>query len=229
MTQSDRYYLFFVVTFVTCIVLSNVVGVKLIQGPLNPVEHALTSGIIIYPFSFLLTDIVSEIWGAKRASYMVYFGFAMSCFMLLIVNVILALPAHPYWVSAQNEFGYTSVNDYQNAFASVFSVNGKLVFGSMLAYAIAQKLDVSLFHFFKKQTRGRFLWLRNNGSTLISQLVDTFVVNSILFYWGLGWSLKQGLTVMVTIYVYKILIAFLDTPLAYLSCFILKKKLKPQT
>ena len=97
------------------------------------------------------------------------------------------------------------MGEYQNAFNSVFSVNGKLLFGSMLAYMVAQLLDVRLYHMWKKITKGKYLWIRNNGSTSISQLVDTFIVNSILFYWGFGWEFWQGISVMFTIYILSLI------------------------
>ena len=94
----------------------------------------------------------------------------------------------------------------------------------MLAYMVAQLLDVRLYHMWKKITKGKYLWIRNNGSTSISQLVDTFIVNSILFYWGFGWEFWQGISVMFTIYIYKLILAALDTPLIYLSVAIIRKK-----
>ncbi len=227
--SEDHVYLLFTTLFSVVLVLTNVVGIKLFKGPLNPEAHALTTGIITYPITFLLTDVVSEIWGSKKANVMVILGFAMSLVMLAIVQIALHLPPHPYWVSPNNAFGYESAAEYQNAFRSVFSVNGKLLFGSMLAFLVAQLLDVKLFHMWKKLTKGKMLWLRNNGSTVISQLVDTLIVNSILFYWGFGWEFWQGMVVMGTIYVYKLIMAILDTPFIYLFVHILKKAYRPST
>ena len=148
----------------------------------------------------------------------------MSFVMLIFIQIAMYLPAHPYWVAPNNPFGFETVNEYQNAFNSVFSVNGKLLFGSMLAYMVAQLLDVRLYHMWRRITKGKYLWIRNNGSTSISQLVDTFIVNSILFYWGFGWEFWQGISVMLTIYIYKLILAALDTPLIYLSVAMIKKK-----
>ena len=220
----DQTYLILTTLFSVVLVLTNIIGVKLFQGPFNPTSHALTTGIITYPLTFLLTDVVSEIWGSKKASAMVLIGFLMSFVMLLFVQVALYLPAHPYWVAPNNPFGFETVGEYQNAFNSVFSVNGKLLFGSMLAYMVAQLLDVRLYHMWRRLTKGKYLWSRNNGATSISQLVDTFIVNSILFYWGFGWEFWQGISVMLTIYIYKLILAALDTPLIYLSVAIIKKK-----
>ena len=96
----------------------------------------------------------------------------------------------------------------------------------MLAYMTAQLLDVRLYHFWKKLTKGKHLWLRNNGSTMVSQFVDTAIVNSILFYWGFGWEFWQGVEVMLTIYFYKLMIAIIDTPLIYLGVHLTKKQLQ---
>ena len=224
--KSDLIYLVLTCTFSVVLVMTNVVGVKLFRGPLDPAAHALTTGIITYPLTFLLTDVVSEIWGSRRANYMVGIAFFMSLLMLGIVQIALHVPAHPYWVAPDNTYGFTTAAEYQNAFNSVFSVNGKLLFGSMLAYLVAQLLDVRLFHFWRFVTKGKYLWLRNNGSTAISQLVDTAIVNSILFYWGFGWEFMQGVQVMFTIYFYKLLLALLDTPLIYASVYGLKRYLE---
>ena len=220
----DQTYLILTTLFSVVLVLTNIIGVKLFQGPFNSTSHALTTGIITYPLTFLLNDVVSEIWGSKKASAMVLIGFLMSFVMLIFVQVALYLPAHPYWVAPNNPFGFENVDEYQNAFNSVFSVNGKLLFGSMLAYMVAQLLDVKLYHMWRRITKGKYLWIRNNGSTSISQLVDTFIVNSILFYWGFGWEFWQGISVMLTIYIYKLILAALDTPFIYLAVAIIKKK-----
>jgi len=224
----ERVYLVLAACFVVTLVLTNIIGIKLFAAPHDPASFALTTGILTYPLTFLITDIVSEIYGKKRADFMVFLGFGMSLVMLGIVQVAIHVPAHPYWVPfdptanggqggpAANAF-YETVQGYQHAFESVFSVGPKLVLGSMLAYLCAQLCDNFLFHWWKKKTHGKHLWLRNNGSTWISQLVDTSIVNSILFYWGFGWPFWQGVQVMGTIYIYKLIIAALDTPLIYLG------------
>lgn len=224
LNKSEILYLTLTTAFCVLLVLTNICGTKLFAGPFDPKNHALTTGILTYPLTFLITDIVAEIWGKKRANLLVFLGFGMSFLMLAIVQLSLYLPAHPYWVAPGNPYGYQSVQEYQNAFASVFSVNGKLLFGSMLAYMVAQLLDVRLFEFWRKFSKGKHLWLRNNGSTLISQLVDTAIVNSILFYWGFGWPFWQGVQVMLTIYLYKAILALLDTPFFYFFVWYLRSK-----
>jgi len=231
----ERVYLVLAATFAVLLVLTNIIGIKLFYAPAyeltstvlffipaSDAGFALTTGIITYPLTFLVTDLVSEIYGKRRADFMVLLGFLMSLLMLAITQIAMRVPPHPYWVPADSPF-YESVQGYQHAFESVFSLNGYLLFGSMLAYAAAQLTDNYLYHFYKRLTGGKHLWLRNNGSTMVSQLVDTAIVNSILFYLGFGWDFWTGVEVMMTIYFYKLMIAALDTPLIYGGVWLLKR------
>ena len=232
----ERIYLLLASTFAVVLVLTNIIGFKLFRAPLQP-DFALTAGIITYPVTFLITDIVSEVYGKRRADFMVVVGFLMSVLMLGIVQLAVALPPHAYWVPPEAPFfvdGWragadatpgTAVEGYQHAFHSVFALNGILLVGSMLAYLCAQLTDNYLFHFWKRLTNGKHLWLRNNGSTMISQAVDTLVVNSILFFIGFGMDFATGFGIMLTIYVYKLALAVLDTPLIYLGVFLTKRAL----
>jgi len=222
-SRYERVYLVLAASFVVVLVLTNIIGIKLFRAPFNP-EFALTTGILTYPLTFLFTDLVSEIYGKKRADFMVVVGFFMSLMMLAIVQLAVFVDPHPYWVPADGAF-YASEGEYQTAFQSVFALNGILIFGSMLAYLCAQLVDNYLYHFWKNLTKGKHLWLRNNGSTWVSQLVDTAVVNSILFFIGFGMDFATGFKIMATIYVYKLVLAALDTPLIYLGVYLLKKVL----
>lgn len=222
-SRYERAYLVLASLFAVVLVLTNIIGIKLFPSPFAP-DMALTTGILTYPLTFLITDLVSEIYGKKRADFMVVLGFFMSLVALGIVQLAMRLQPHAYWVPPPGANGfYDSVDGYQHAFESVFALNGVLLFGSMLAYLVAQLVDNQLFHFWKNLTGGRHLWLRNNGSTLVSQLVDTIIVNSMLFYLGFGWGFWQGATVMLTIYLHKALLAILDTPLIYLGVWALRR------
>lgn len=219
----ERTYLVLAASFVVVLVLTNLIGIKLFRAPFNP-EFALTTGILTYPFTFLFTDLVSEIYGKRRADFMVILGFGMSFLSLLIVQVALHVEPHPYWVPPSGAY-FEDVEGYQRAFQSVFALNGLLLFGSMLAYLVAQLIDNRLYHFWKRLTQGKHLWLRNNGSTIFSQLVDTAIVNSILFYAGFGMPFWTGVEIMGTIYAYKVALALADTPLIYLGVYVIKRHL----
>lgn len=223
LSRRDLIYVILAATFVVTLVMTNLIGVKLFRAPFNP-EFALTTGILTYPLTFLLTDWVSEIYGKRRADLMVYLGFGLSLVAMALVQLALAVPPHPYWVAPVAPF-YASEGDYQWAMRSVFSQSALLMVGSMSAYLVAQLADNRLFHFWRELTGGRHLWLRNNGSTLLSQALDTLIVNSVLFYLGFGMDFWTGMEIMLTIYLYKAALALLDTPLFYLGVWALKRSL----
>jgi uncharacterized integral membrane protein (TIGR00697 family) len=210
--ENKRYELLFaglMAVFVTLVVLTNTVGVKLFTagGMILPVS------IIWYPLTFLVTDIVSEIYGARRARFLVIMGFCMSLLLLAFSLIGIALPVASVYPLQQ---------DYQNIFGPVW----RLLFASMAAYLLAQLVDVQLFHFWKRLTRGRHLWLRNNGSTMISQLVDSLTVNTIFLYRNptvFTGTLGDLMGIILGVYVVKVTIAALDTPLCYLGVWAVRR------
>lgn len=218
LSRRDRVYVFLAMLFVTLLVLTNIIGQKLFIW----FGETLTAGLITYPLTFLITDVVSEIYGKRRADRMVIMGFLMTLVMLVIVQISIALPASPIWGSTIAE-GLDHGDAMQNAWLGSFGVGGWLVTGSMCAYLAAQLTDNWLFHFWRRLTRGKYLWIRNNGSTMVSQLVDTFIVNSFLFYGAFGWEFVAGLQVMAVIYLFKLAIAAVDTPFCYLGIYLLRR------
>ena len=216
--------------FVVVLVLTNVIGVKLFLAFPELLPNGffgepitLTTGILTYPITFLLTDVVCEVYGGKRAKLMVITGFVMSLLSLVLIQTASLVPGSPVWPSGNPHFG--SVDEMQLAYESVFSLPGILIFGSMTAYLIAQLVDVRLFHLFKRRTKGRHLWLRNNGSTMVSQLIDTIIVNCIFLGYGLGLDWVVIGKIILASYVFKILFAAIDTPFAYLGVALLRRYL----
>jgi uncharacterized integral membrane protein (TIGR00697 family) len=202
-TRYERCFTILTALFVTFVVLTNTAGVKLFEagGRILPVS------ILWYPLTFLVTDVVSEIYGARRARLMVVLGFAMSVVLLGASLLGIALPTSDV---------YPLGDDYRNIFSPV----GRLLFASMAAYLLAQLIDVRLFHFWKRVTRGRHLWLRNNASTMVSQLIDSVTVNVIFLYKNptvFTGTNADLLGIIVSVYVVKVLIAAADTPLCYLG------------
>lgn len=231
LTRSEGLYTFCAAAFAVVLVLTNIVGVKLFLlfpggGPawLNGGEPVtLTSGIITYPLTFLLTDLVAEIWGKKRADLMVVLGFVMSLIMLGIVQLAIGLTPSPFWTNP--ELGLNESSELQDAFVATFFYPGILLGASMTAYLVAQLFDVRLYHFWWRVTGGRHMWLRNNGSTLISQLVDTIIVNSIFLHWGLRWEWEAIWPVIIAVYICKVVLALCDTPLIYLGRALMRRYL----
>ncbi len=195
--------------FVTFVVLTNTVGVKLFTafGIVLPVS------IIWFPLTFLITDIVSEMYGARRARFLVIMGFCMSLLLLAFSLIGILLPVAEF---------YPLQEDYTNIFGPIW----RLLFGSMAAYLLAQLIDVRLFHFWKKLTKGKHLWLRNNASTMISQFIDTFTVNTIFLYKNpavFTGDFGDLMGVILGVYILKVAIAALDTPLCYLGVWFVER------
>ena len=153
---------------------------------------------------------------------MVFVGFVMSLMVLFFMQLILYLPPHASWYTPNNPFNFSSLDEYQSAFSSVFSVAPKAMLASLLAYGVAQLMDVRIFHFFKKLTNDKHLWLRNNVSTLISQFFDTIIVWGIIAYWGLNLSLPVTMNLIMICYAYKLVIALCDTPFVYLGVAVIR-------
>ena len=190
--------------FVTSLVVSNSMINKLTDIPLPLIGLATISvGTLPYPVTFLCTDLVSEVYGKRRADMLVIIGFVVSGYMLLLLYLGRILPlSHMQDASVQDDF------------VAVFGQSTRAIIASMVAYMTAQFIDVRLYHYWWRLTNGRHLWLRNNASTLLSQLIDTVAVVTILFFNTL--TIPELRDVIVSSYIYKLLVALADTPLMYL-------------
>ena len=164
-----------------------------------------------YPITFLVTDLISELYGKKKADQIVISGLVASVFVMGVVLLANAMP-QTAWSPVTSE-----------TFNKVFGLFGPAVFASMIAYLTAQFIDIRIFHFWKRLTKGKHLWLRNNGSTIVSQFVDTAAVLTLLCTAGvIEWSRFPGL--LQNGFIFKMMVAFLDTPLFYLGVRLLKPK-----
>ena len=216
--EAFHIYLYLGALFITSLVVSNLIFQKFFfWKPFGDVTvfgaplFELSVGILPYPITFLITDLISEIYGQKKANQVVTAGIFASVFSMGIIFVANYVPA----------IESSPVNDA--TFIEVFGLSPLGVLASMLAYLAAQYIDISIYHFWKRLTNGRYLWLRNNFSTLTSQFVDTFTVVGLLCLFGvLPWSLFYGL--VVSGFLFKVLIALLDTPLLYLFVYLFRKR-----
>lgn len=194
------------------------------------VPFILFAGSLPYPITFLCTDFISEFYGRKRANLVVWVGLMLNLWVLFIVWLGGVLPPIPEMMPST---GLPSVEDPNYVFYAIRKLTFGGVAGSMIAYLTAQFVDVSVFHFLKKLTKGKMLWLRNNGSTLTSQLVDSVTVALILYFWADAWTIPEGQTVIgfLTIiilsnYIFKMSSALIDTIPFYLGVGFLSKYLK---
>ncbi|MGB5189985.1 queuosine precursor transporter [Robiginitalea sp.] len=216
--KAYRIYLYLAALFITSLVVSNLIfqkffywqpfgDITLFGAPL----FEISVGILPYPITFLITDLISEIYGRKKANQVVTAGIFASFFSMGIVLLANALPA----IEA------SPVDD--TLFSRVFALSPVAVLASMIAYLFAQYVDIAIYHFWKRVTHGKHLWLRNNFSTFSSQIIDTTTVVSLLCVFGvLPWSMFYGLVVSGVIF--KIIIAFLDTPLLYFFVYLMRRR-----
>ena len=222
MNQKDKafayqIFLYLAALFITSLVVSNLIFQKFFYW--QPFEATvfgiplfeLSVGILPYPITFLITDLISEIFGQKKANQVVVAGIFASFFsigILLLADFVPAIQSSPI----DNE-----------TFSQVFSLSPLAVLASMIAYLFAQFIDIKLYHYWKKVTQGKHLWLRNNFSTFASQFLDTFTVILLLCLFGvLPWDLFLGL--VVSGFIFKVLVAAIDTPFLYLFVYLIRKR-----
>ena len=216
---AQRIYMLLGALFITSLVVSNLIFQKFFYWHPFDIEifgfrlFEISVGILPYPITFLITDLISEIYGKKRANQVVVTGIFASLFSLLIILVADMVPA------IEN----SPVNDA--LFTKVFGQSAIAVFASMTAYLFAQFIDIQIYHFWKRLTKGKHLWLRNNFSTWFSQFVDTFTIVTLLCSFGIiDWVNFKGL--LVSGFLFKVFVAACDTPFLYLGVYLFRKRFK---
>ncbi|MCA8950710.1 MAG: queuosine precursor transporter [Planctomycetes bacterium] len=201
----DFGFLLLASVFLASLVVCNLIANKFLTVDLGFKVFVLSAGALPYPITFLATDLMSEIYGHRRASFVVWSGFAASLFVLLAL-----------WLGdlfAATDLVPGGIDD--ETYRHVFGTAPRVIAASMTAYLVAQLVDVRLFHFWRKLTDGRHLWLRNNASTIVSQLLDSALVIFVL---------KVGLmptgdmaAIVLDLWLFKALVALADTPFFYLG------------
>ena len=213
-----RIYLYLGALFITSLVVSNLIFQKFFYWkPFGDITvfgapiFEISVGVLPYPLTFLITDLISEIYGRRKANRIVTAGIFASFFSMGIILISDLAPAIPN----------SPVDD--ELFSQVFALSPIAVLASMLAYLCAQYVDIAIYHFWKRLTNGKYLWLRNNFSTFSSQIIDTTTVVGLLCVFGvIPWDLFQGLVISGVLF--KIFIALLDTPLLYLCVYIMRRR-----
>lgn len=171
------------ILFCLIAVLSNIISAKMIELP----YISIPAGLLTYPITFLLSNLVNEIYGPQMAKRMVYQAFALN---LLTLGVIQLIPG--------------------------FELSALRIFSSLAASIAAQIAEIQIYAFIRRRTGPRLLWLRNNSSTCASQLIDTVIVDLLYFYWGLGMGWNEVMPIILFSYLYKSFFSFLNTPFFYL-------------
>lgn len=202
-------YQIIVASFSVIVVISNIISAKMVLLPF--IGLAIPAGLITYPLTFLLSDLVTEVFGAKKATFMVYTALAMNLLSFGMIELAVLLPGD------QAE---------QQIFQAVLGLSGLRIFSSLISYVTSQLVDIQLYAWIKKWTGPRFLWLRNNGSTCISQIVDTVMIDLIFLWWGLGMPMAEVAPIMLFSFTYKAFFSVAMTPLFYLLVYTVQAEFK---
>ena len=181
--------------FITSLIVANILASKVV----TIWGFVLPAAVVAYPLTFLMTDVIGEIWGKEEANRTVRNGFICQVISLILISLAILLPVAPF-------------ADNQAEFQAILGQSFRVVFASMIGYLIAQCNDVFIFHKLKEKYNGKHKWLRNNASTLLSQLLDTAVFITIAF---IG-TVPNIFTMILSQYVVKAFYALLDTPFFYL-------------
>lgn len=199
--------------------LEDTVGINRLNLPLfgSNFSFHLTAGVLLWPVVFIMTDIINEYYGSKGVKFLSYLTVTLITYSFLMFSGAIHLKPSEYFTIGND------IDNANNAFKGIFGQGLWIIIGSMAAFLIGQVLDVLVFHRIKKVTGEKRIWLRATGSTLISQLVDSFVVLFIAFYVGRrlqqgqgdAWTLKQILVTGTGNYIYKFVVAVLLTPVIY--------------
>lgn len=237
--RRERVFLVLAGVFLGTLTMLNILGIsrfiKLASFETasgREIVFAVAVGVLPYPVTFLCTDFISELYGRARANWVVFVGLLLNVWVVFVLWIAGLLPGFETIDPATGEVARDAAGRLP-VFFEVRTLTFGAVIASMIAYLAAQFCDVWLFHFWKRITRGRHLWLRNNGSTLISQLVDTVAVILITHYWARAlpiigdqplWS--ELLLFIATGYVFKVVIALLDTVPFYIGVGVLSRYLR---
>jgi queuosine precursor transporter len=213
--------------FITNAIIAEFIGIKIFSlektlgfTPFNfkilgydNLSFQLTCGVLLWPFVFIMTDIINEYYGKKGVRIISYIAASMIAYAFLMVYLAIQSTPADWWISSGNG---NNISDMQLAYQAIFGQGLWIIVGSLTAFLIGQLIDVWVFHFIKKKSGNKYLWLRSTGSTLVSQFFDSFIVLFIAFYIGNDWSLKLVMAICIMNYLYKFVIAIVLTPLLYI-------------
>ncbi len=209
-------------------ILAEFIGVKIftVEGSLGmekfdidmfgvpDLSFNMSAGVVTWPLIFIMTDIINEYFGVKQVRFLSILAAILISYAFLVVGFAMDLVPSDFWVNQKVDGVDVNMNA---AFNGIFGQGMWIIAGSIIAFLIGQMADVILFHRIKKLTGERFLWLRATGSTLVSQMIDSFVVIFIAFYLNpqYNWSWQMVAAIGLVNYTYKFIVAILMTPLLY--------------
>jgi queuosine precursor transporter len=226
--KPTKVFVFIVSFFVANALIAECIGGKLfsLEKVFGLVPHpfsllgeegltfTLTCGVLLWPLEFVMTDIINEYYGPKAVRQISFIAIALISYAFIMFYAAIHIPADTsFWTGSRQAEG---IPDMQLAFSGIFGQGMWIIFGSLMAFLVSQILDAWVFHRIKRATGEKYVWLRATGSTVVSQLVDSFVVLFIAFKIGQGWSYQRVIAICLVNYTYKFVMALILTPLIYL-------------
>jgi hypothetical protein len=243
MSKKQNLFVLLTVIFLTNALLAEMIGVKIFSGEaalgVPPaqiqlfgdwvLDFNLTAGVILWPVVFITTDVINEYFGKKGVQRISFLTVGCISFAFLAIWIITLLPPAPFWLDVNSSDPEGNAFNVDFAFNKIFRQGAGIIVGSLVAFLIGQLLDVLVFQKLKRITGEGKIWLRATGSTLVSQLMDSFVVLFIAFYFlapaDSRWSVEQVTSVGIINYIYKFAVAIILTPLIYLAHYLIDRYL----
>lgn len=239
-TKKQKLYLLLCSIFLTNAILAEMIGVKIFSletflgtkpAQIHLLNHFvldfnLTAGVLVWPVVFVTSDIINEYFGKTGVKRISYLTAVLITFVFGAVFVATILPPADFWMEVNKTDVAGNPLNIDTAFATIFRQGLGIILGSITAFLIGQILDAHTFHWIKSLTGSKHIWLRATGSTLLSQLIDSFVVLVVAFYIFGNWSFHQVIAVGIINYIYKFSMAVLLTPVLYLVHYVIDGYLK---
>ena len=179
----------------------------------------MTAGVILWPFVFILTDIINEYFGRRGVQFLSYLTVGLILYAFLMIYGVIHLSPNTWWdeESGLSQSAALSIASMDLAYSKVLGQGLWIIVGSIVAFLVGQLLDVAVYQRIKRVTGEKLLWIRATGSTLVSQFIDSFVVLIVAFYIGADWELSRVLAIGLVNYLYKFIVAIGLTPIIYLA------------
>ena len=241
LAQHRKTTLFIVLSgvFLTNAIIAELMGIKIFsaEGTLGlppaqipllgdfVLDMNLSAGVVIWPVVFITTDIINEYYGQRGVRMISFFTVACISYVFIVIYIVTQLTPADFWLKVNGEDDAGNPFDINFAFNKVYSQGLGIIIGSLVAFLIGQLLDVVVFHRLRRMTGSGKIWLRATGSTLVSQLIDSYVVLFIAFYVFGKWSIQQVVAVGIVNYTYKFVVAIAVTPLLYVAHYVIDRYL----
>jgi uncharacterized integral membrane protein (TIGR00697 family) len=224
--KRQQLFLVLMAIFLTNALVAEMIGIKIFSventlgfAPANlsilgfTMNFNLTAGVMLWPIVFITSDLINEYFGKEGVKRISYLTMALIAYTFVILFITILLEPADWWVEAEDDHG--NVINMQLAYEKIFGQSQRIIVGSLVAFMIGQLVDVYVFQKLRKITGSKMLWLRATGSTLVSQLIDSYVVLFIAFYGT--FENQQIIAIGITNYLYKFMIAIALTPVLYIG------------